>query len=299
MAQALVVYNPSSGGYSARVTKHLERLTATYDATWTEIDDAPRHLSAHAYDLLVVAGGDGTLHSVLNMLGGRDTAMIYVPCGTLNERAGSLRRRERDEYPLHVGCYTDAAGHVGVISYVAAAGSFTPIGYIAHTEQKRRVGRLAYLSTVLGEYRVRPHDVSLTVDGKEYADRYTLIMVIQSDRCFGFHFNHIYDPDALQGQLLLIKAPKYTDFRGKFSMFFPFFRAFFLGFRGEYHSKTITFLPFREVTMHLGDAPIDFDIDGEKVPLSGDIDLSFRRYDASFRVRAMARRTPRQTKDHR
>lgn len=279
----MAVINTDSGGYSLKVEAHIRRITRDYEVVWAHIDDVYDALSSQPFALLVVAGGDGTLHSVLNQarratLGQSPLPLVYVPCGTLNEQA-KCRRRLGGSKRLVLGRYGP-----NVFTYVAAAGSFTPIGYVADGRAKRRFGRLAYLGHVFSEYRVHRMAARVQVDGECYCDTYTLIMVVKSDRCFGFHFNHMYNAASLSGNILLIKAPKNKGFWGKICMFFPFFRAFFVGFRREYHSKNMVFVPFEQASVLLEEGAVDFDIDGERVSLSGKVDFAFDAYDAPFCV---------------
>ena len=222
MDSALVILNTASGGYTPRVKARIQGLVQGYQAEWAHIDRVRDILlSGQRFDLLVVAGGDGTLHSVLNQLPA-PMPVLYVPCGTLNEQSKSRKRLGQGQ-GLVLGRYNDR-----VYTYVAAAGSFTPIGYVTAVRAKQRFGRLAYLAEVLRQYRVHRIAAEVQVDGISYHGTYTLLMLIKSDRCFGFHFNHLFD-STQSGHILLIEAPKSKGFWGKICMFFPFFRAFFVG----------------------------------------------------------------------
>jgi len=170
-----------------------------------------------------------------------------------------------------------------VYTYVLAAGSFTPIGYVTSVRAKKRLGRLAYLSKVLSEYKVHRIPATVTVDGQKEAGEYTLIMSIKCDRCFGFGFNRLYTPEDIGGHVLLIKSPKRGGLGGKIAIFFPFFRAFFLGFGKPYRSNNMLFAPYSAMRIDLKDA-CDFDVDGEKITLEGTVDLSFAEYPNKFEV---------------
>ena len=277
MKQALVIINEESGGYRDSVRTRIAAALADYTCRYADIDADYATWALHEVDLLVVVGGDGTLSSVLNKIGTTPIDVLYVPCGTLNERA-KARRRFALNPQLVLGRYDDA-----VYAYVLAAGSFTPIGYVTDVRAKKQFGRLAYLARVLREYRVHAIEASITADGVSYDGTYTLIMSVKSDRCFGFRFNRAYRPDDTSGHLLLIKSPASKGLGGKIRMFFPFFRAFFVGFGREYHSRNVDFVAYRDARLALA-APCDFDVDGEKRTLCGAVSLSFETYPASFDV---------------
>lgn len=273
---AIVIINEYSGGYTQAVRQKIAAALSAYLVTYVDIDDDVAR-SVRDADLLVVAGGDGTLSSVFNKLGAVRPPVLYVPCGTLNERA-KARKRFAGHEGLVLGQAADR-----LFAYVLAAGTFTPIGYVADVRAKKRFGRLAYFAEVLREYRVHAIPAVLSADSVEYAGDYTLIMVVKCDRCFGFRFNRMYVPESLGGHLLLVKSPRSKGLSGKIRIFFPFFRAFFLGFRHEYHSSYVDFISFDSLTISLS-SPVDFDVDGEKVTLSGAVAVSFTPYPAPFTV---------------
>ena len=289
MSRVLVVVNPASGHYRQGIVDRLRRLGAasicrlvgapvlegevSYDVC--HVDDAVERYASGGYALLVVVGGDGTLHSVLNRLP-EPVPMFYVPSGTLNEKYKTHGARAGTSLVL---------GRMGpdLYTYVAAAGSFTPIGYRARVATKKRFGKLAYLALVVREYRVHRIEAEVVADGEAYRGPFTLVMFIHSPRCFGFNFNKMHRNEAQNGQLLLIKAPRHTGFLGKIRMFFPFFRAFFVGFRRPYRSKTMIFRTFEHASLTL-QASTDFDVDGERRTLTGTLDMDFAPYAAPFGV---------------
>ena len=87
-------------------------------------------------------------------------------------------------------------------------------------------------------------------------------MAINSSTCFKFRFNKLFDPQSETMHLLLIKTPKHRGLLGKIEMFFPFFRAFFIGFSKPYFKKKMMFLPVRDFEIVLKDKT-PFDMDGE------------------------------------
>ena len=217
---------------------------------------------ASGYDAVAVAGGDGTLNHALNALKDTKIKLIYVPSGTLNDAAVSRGKKTNGIIEFE----NQNIGKIGdkLFSYVAAAGSFTSIGYLAKKKSKKLFKRLTYFALALREYRVHRIQAKLVVDKKMYSDTYTLVMAVKSKNVFGFPFNRANDPKSQDLHLLLIKAPARKGFLGALQMFFPFFRAFFIGFSKPYSSGKILFMPFRQATIELAE-PTTFTVDGERI----------------------------------
>lgn len=128
--------------------------------------------------LLVLAGGDGTLASVVDHLAGRPTALGYLPLGTTNNTGRSLG------IPLRLGAALDVVAHgrtasvdlgdangdlftnlvsVGVSSVVAGA---TPHAL------KRHLGRAAYALTAARTLLTHePFEAVVEVDGRAWTVR--------------------------------------------------------------------------------------------------------------------------------
>lgn len=274
--RALIVVNKNSGNYSKHVDVRAEN--AIGEGMWKRTvdvdDDYPNMLATGKYDLLVVCGGDGTLNSVLNKIQDIRVKTVFVPCGTFNEKAHAHSNKEG----LIVGKLGDT-----VFTYVAACGSFTPIGYDTNVEKKKKYKILAYLSHVVKEYKIHRIHAKVDIDGMIEENEYTLIMFIKSNRCFGFRFNRMYDPHKESGHVLLIKAPKKGGLIGKIKMFFPFFRAFFIGFGKEYRSKNVLFTEFTQAGIELAEETV-FAVDGEKKTFCGKKEVTVSSWESDFSV---------------
>ena len=82
---AVIVVNDKSGrGKRANVDKLKKTMLKTYDVRVFHITDG-EGFSYVPCDVIAVFGGDGTLNSVVNMYADKETKIIYVPSGTLNE----------------------------------------------------------------------------------------------------------------------------------------------------------------------------------------------------------------------
>ena len=139
-----------------------------------ELDDALEHAAGH---VLVVAGGDGSLHCIIQRLWDRgvlgDTAIGLVPLGTGNDLArglgvpldaGEAAVRIVESRPRPVDLIVDDAG--GVVVNAAHAG----IGAAAASradDLKGRLGAAAYpLGALLAAARTDGWELEITVDGR-------------------------------------------------------------------------------------------------------------------------------------
>lgn len=276
--KCLIIINRRSGN-SSRINR--KTLIKTFGdgsrVTFRYIDNDRDRWSAEGFDRLVICGGDGTFNNALNNIRGQNIEVYYYPCGTLNEFAKTVKHHGR--FVLR-----DAGALNGrIFSYVAAAGSFTPLGYAVEERFKKKFKIFAYLYRVIKEYRI--HNIRAKIDCGDcsYEGIYSLIMVLDSRRCFGFRFNRMYKPDDGLLHLLLIKSPGNNTFFNKIRMFFPFFRAFFLGFGKSYVSKNIAFKPIKTANIMLAE-PVDFCVDGEKVTESGNVAISLTNLDSHITV---------------
>ena len=263
----LIVINKLSGNAEALDIDSVKaKLSSAYSKFEVKyIPEDLESLSMADYGGVAVCGGDGTLNHIINTRLPEKTSLYYVPCGTLNEVYNAQK-----ESTLNL------VGHAGDIlfSYVCATGTFTPLGYAVGTKTKKKFKALAYVSKVIREYRVHDIWARMMVDGKTFDGEYTLIMLINSPRCFGFNFNKLYHKGEMC--LLTIKSPGKDNLLNRARIFFPFFRAFFIGFRKPYESKNLLFTPFKHVDLELL-SPTPFCVDGEKYEIEKTIGINITK----------------------
>lgn len=259
----LLVINTMSGN-SCRVNEKalIAKYAADDDVTVKYLRAPSDEYSVEKVDKLIVCGGDGTLNRALSLISGKAIDLYYLPCGTFNETAKSFSGK---------GVYEiGSIGKIGerAFAYVAAAGSFTDLGQAASSSQKKRFKLFAYFAKVLSSYRVHRIKARITTESLSVEGTYTLIMISNAKRCFGFRFNRLHEkqPDL---QLIAIKAPKRDDLKGRIKMFFPFFRVFFLGIGKERHKGDILVTSFKEGSVLLS-KETPFCLDGENALLSGE-----------------------------
>lgn len=95
MNKTCVILNPSAR--SERARRWEERLRAICDDALVcatvragDAEQLARKAVAEGYDQIVAAGGDGTIHEVVNGLAGSDAALGLMPMGTMNVFANEL-----------------------------------------------------------------------------------------------------------------------------------------------------------------------------------------------------------------
>jgi YegS/Rv2252/BmrU family lipid kinase len=205
-SRILVIHNPTAGRRRQRfLDAVLSRLRAagcdvTTRATQRAGDGErlARAASSEAFDLVVAAGGDGTINEVLNGLAGQNTPLGLIPVGTANVLAAELdfpetaegladmlrRGRTRRVYP-------------GVVSgrrFATVAGVGFDAQVVANVRLglKRWLGKGAYVWQYIAEMVwYRPRIYQLAVDGVVYG---AAGAIISNARFYAGRF--ICTPDA-------------------------------------------------------------------------------------------------------
>lgn len=253
-----VIVNKNSGNCNRlNLPQILARLP--YRNVEVEEIDGAQTWQADNADCIVVCGGDGTLNTAVNKY--PDKQICFAPCGTLNET------RHLSSPIATVGKCNDLR-----FGYVCATGSFTEIGYTTKCSAKQRYKWLSYLSEVTKQYRHYNIAAQIDLDGKNLDGNYTLLMVLKSSVCFGFHFNKMY-VRMPKLYMLGIRSFGNNTSTNKIKMFFPFFRVFFGGVNQPTENKNWFLLPFDNATITLAE-PQKFCVDGELATMHGDLHFS-------------------------
>ncbi len=145
---------------------------------------------AHNYDMVVCAGGDGTLNEVVNGLlqNGAEVPLGYIPAGTTNDFAVShnLSRFPR-QAARHIVQGVPRAHDIGVFNeryftYVAACGLFTDVSFSTPQGLKNAFGRFAYYFEGAKKIPELTQEFALTldIDGEIYFDNFCFLAVANS-----------------------------------------------------------------------------------------------------------------------
>lgn len=181
----LIIANPAAGRAQAgkrrlsRIISALERRGCTVVIRRAgprngEIERLAREAEAE-FDIIVAAGGDGTINAVANGLIGTSRPIAILPFGTANVLAREIG------LPQRASALADLIvsgpirpiwpGRVGERLFLTMASS----GFDAETvasvapHLKRRLGRFAFLWAILVcLLKYRAHDLTVAIDGAEY-----------------------------------------------------------------------------------------------------------------------------------
>ena len=158
----LFFVNPNAG--HAEIRNYLMEVLQIFTVGGYEVTvhttsgpkDLTRQILARGsqYDMIVCTGGDGTLNEAVSGLMGLENRPLlgYIPGGTVNDVASTLGlshdplRAAHDivhgrPFAIDVGEFGQGKWFV----YVAAFGLFTDVAYETPQQDKRALGRLAYL----------------------------------------------------------------------------------------------------------------------------------------------------------
>jgi YegS/Rv2252/BmrU family lipid kinase len=199
--RVLIVYNPTAG-QSAASQQEIDIAAHTWREQGWQVSAQPtahsgdgtelaRAAAANGYNLVVAAGGDGTINEVVNGLAGTQTALATLPLGTVNVWARELG------LPLQTRAAAEAIskGVVRPIDLGLAGGRYfllmAGIGFDAaitaqvRPDEKRRLGALAYvLRGVQQVSRLQGTRMRLTLDGRVVSAR-VLWVVVGNSQLYG------------------------------------------------------------------------------------------------------------------
>ena len=204
MERCLFVYNPQSGrGKIAKNEKMIvSMLSKRYDVEVARSEYVGHIekiiLNTNDIDLLVVAGGDGTLNETVNALMHLEKRpkLAYIPSGIVYDVAHSLEIKKNinkaiknillgQEFKHDVFKMNDRYG-----IYVCCAGLFTETSYATSQVQKRKMGRIAYAFHGVKKIFSTPAvKLKINYDGGEIEDKFALMLILNSRSVAGFMIN--------------------------------------------------------------------------------------------------------------
>ncbi len=195
--KALVVYNKYSG--KSKITKSIDyiccKLKTKYEIVETYASIGPNSIrdyiiqNACNYDLIVSAGGDGTINDVVNglMILEKRPTLAYVPTGTCNDTGKTLGLKRSLSKTMKIILEENKAMlDVNQINgqyfvYGLAAGNLTDVSYTAKYKLKKRFGKIAYyLETVKSISKDKSINIEIKTQDKILSGKYFLFLATNS-----------------------------------------------------------------------------------------------------------------------
>jgi diacylglycerol kinase (ATP) len=184
----LVIFNPAAGRSPKRrlraILDHLKGLGCSVELSETtargDAEAMARAADPQRVDIVVAAGGDGTVNEVANGLASSDSPLAILPLGTGNVLANEIGL-PRDPpglasllasgvaRPVWLGEIEDGGGVVRRFTMMAGIGFDANVVTRLDERLKQRIGKLAFVLAIAAElarYRVRRYMV--TCDGIEH-----------------------------------------------------------------------------------------------------------------------------------
>jgi YegS/Rv2252/BmrU family lipid kinase len=224
-----VIFNPTARGDKARhFRRHLDDIGSQSTLKLTAAAGDARRLAADAiregFEVLAVAGGDGTLNEALNGFSdvpdGFDRVRLGVlPLGTVNVFARELAipmefdaawaairrgRETRIDLPA-VDCQANGAPQRRHFAQLAGAGLDARAIELVRWELKKKIGPLAYV--VAGFAALAGAQSSITATGGGHSATGELVL-IGNGRLYGGRFRVFPDADLCDGLLEVCVFPR-------------------------------------------------------------------------------------------
>ena len=227
MRKLLFLVNPNAG--QRRVNKSLTDIIGIFNEGGYEVTvfltNGPGSGTqivqerAKDYDLVVCAGGDGTLNETVTgvLRAGAVCPVGYIPCGSTNDFASTLKlstdvvQAAKDimmgapvEYD--VGRWGDR-----YFVYIASFGAFTRVSYTTPQNLKNALGHLAYVLSGIQELpQIRNIPMALELDGQVLDGAYLFGAVSNSTSVGGVFTLDASQVDLRDGkfEVFLVRMPR-------------------------------------------------------------------------------------------
>ena len=204
--KALLLYSHASG--HKNFSRHLAKVKAVLSPCFEQLDivctlslaEAARYEmeAAERYDVLLIAGGDGTFNFAVNNLMKTAKAPVlgYLNFGTIGDVGrnfgiyGGLTRALNIIKEGHVEEFDVGEVNGRFFVYTCAIGRYSDIAYVTPRAEKRRRGRLAYY-TMATKQAFQPKLIHYEVEAenKKIEGDSAFVMVLNGRNMGGFLVN--------------------------------------------------------------------------------------------------------------
>lgn len=272
MKRARLIYNPTSGREILKrnlpeIFQKLEMAgyeTSCHATTGAgDATEAARLAVERKYDIVIAAGGDGTINEVVNGLAEQEyrPKLGIIPAGTTNDFARAL------QIPRNVGAAVDIIIKgdlipidIGRVNHkyfinIAGGGRITEITYEVPSRLKTMLGQLAYyLKGVEMIPSIKPSEVTIEYDGKLFEGEVMLFLVGLTNSIGGFE--KIAPNSSINDGLFSLLILKKTNLA-------EIIRILTLAIRGEHvNDPNVIYTQANRIKVHSGEKVL-VNLDGE------------------------------------
>lgn len=211
MKRARIIYNPSSGREAIQrdlldIMKVYEKAgyeTSIYETTPKAFSarDEARRAAEDGFNLIVAAGGDGTVNEVVNGISSLKTRplMAVIPSGTTNDYARALKIPRDDlvesaktinrheTIKMDIGEITSGNAQLNYFMNIGALGTLSELTYEVPSMLKTLYGYLAYITKGAELItRIQSVPVRITYDGGQFEGDVSMILLALTNSVGGF-----------------------------------------------------------------------------------------------------------------
>lgn len=205
--KCIIIYNPESGYKKNKINEEecIKILNSyNYDVTFMKTEkkgDAKEFVYNIDYaDLVIVAGGDGTLNEAVsgNIKREKPLLLSHLPVGTVTDVGklyGFTKNISKDLHAMLEGDIKNV--DVGLINnipflYVACFGNFTNISYETPRKLKKMFGRFGYFLFAFKSIlkKIKRYHIIYEIDNVIFEGKFSFVFITNSSRIAGL--NNVY-----------------------------------------------------------------------------------------------------------
>ncbi len=205
MQKIKLIYNPVSGGrdFPVYLDSFLKKFQSegfdirVYRSNCKgDIANGMLDMKQEKYDLLIIAGGDGSVNETVNgmMRNNIDVPLGIIPTGTVNDFASCINMPADIEQCFQIileqNLRTVDIGRVNERFFinVCAGGLLSQIAHTTNTGLKNKFGRIAYyMNGIRGFSNLKPLPLKITTSSDEIKEKLYLFLILNSKGAGGFN----------------------------------------------------------------------------------------------------------------
>ena len=273
MKKAILIYNPQSGArfITAKLNYIFEKfqkkdvLIQPYILDVSKKNELIDLIKKENYSFIIVAGGDGTVNFVANILMKTelDIPLGIIPAGTCNDFAACINVPSKFEASLNIilrGRVRQV--DIGILnkdkyflnSY--AGGVFADISFKTENELKKSLGAFAYYIKALSEVKnIKSFNLTIKTDRREIKEEAILFFISNGKNIGGFS-NVIKKANVTDGMMdiAIIRKCSHIDL---VALFFNILNG------TQENNPNVRFLKVKKCLIE-SDREIEITVDGEK-----------------------------------